>query len=462
VVPSLSQAIEPPPSVEEAVAESQRVAQAYGYIRRDREALAAICRTYHARDRRGPLASRGQREFAVRIATFAGRRYEQAQEVAAILDAAGLPVEIAPCRDGQVLVGVYIAPISYEDTRAFQRKWPSTVAVPYEEVKRARARLEASFWGAKRGSGPGAPPQPPPFRPQAGNPAGRSPLLPVLVWGLCPAFADYVPTHIEWPGWRMASSENLYAGRRYSRFPLTYLVDGDPRTAWVFSGTGRCRDGWPSRYALALVPEEPVVIDSLALMNGYQRSRALFLRNNRVAQMRLSVNGKVLKTVALPDTMGWHRVSLPRQAVRVLQIEFLDFYRGRDNDLGLSELALLNRGRPLDMSLPQAVLFRQGRAEGGGAVGVLLSRQGEVLAQDESGRAAWRPQGRYLAGVEGIGGRSQLWIADVTTGQVISRQTLPSAKVTGLRWRDRRTVEVASQAGSQVLRWDCRLPTGEP
>lgn len=456
--PPLFQAVEPPRGVEEAVAESQRVAQAYGYIRRDREALAAICRAYHARDRRGSLASRGQKEFAVRIATFASSRYEQAQEIAAILDAAGLPVEIAPCRDGQVLVGVYIGPTSYEDTRSLQRKWPSTVVVPYEEVKRARARLEVAFWQTGRVSKPGIHPA----RPQEEPSTGPARLLPVLMWGLFPAFADYVPTHIEWPGWRVASSENLYAGHRYTRFPLTHLVDGDPRTAWVFSGTGRSRDGWPSRYALALVPEDPVVIDSLALMNGYQRSRALFLRNNRVAQMRLSINGKVLKTVALPDTTGWYRVSLPRQAVKVLQIEFLGFYRGRDDDLCLSELALLNRGQPLDMHLPQAVLFRQGRAGSGEAPGVLLSRRGEVLARDESGKAAWQPQGRYLAGVEGTGGRSQLWIADVALGQVISRQALPTARVTDLRWRDRRTVEVASRVEGPSWRRDCRLQTMEP
>lgn len=450
---------EPHGAVEEAISKSQRVAQAYGYTLRDREKLAAICRAYYSRDRRS-LASRGHREFAVRIATFACSRYEQAQEVAAVLDTAGLPAEIAPCRDGKVLVGVYLGPTSYEDAKSIHRQWPATVVVPYEEVNQARARWETLFRQTIGGVDSGGKAQP--NRPDLSQPEGRKGLevrnegphslvLPALMWGLSPPLADYVPTHIAWQGWRIASSENLYAGYRYTRYPLTHLVDGDPRTAWVFSGTGKCQDGWQSRYALALAPEEPVVIDGLALMNGYNKSRELFLRNNRVAQIRLSVNGRILKTAALPDKMGWHKVPLPRQAVRFLQIELTRFYRGRDNDLCLSELVLLNRNQPIDLHLPQAVLFSKGRACGGGSKGVLISRHGAMIARadGEADRtAAWRPQGRYVAGLE-RGGRSHLWVADVITGQVIHRNALPSTKITGLRWKGPCQVEVAWQFEGQ-------------
>jgi hypothetical protein len=461
-----------PRTMKEAVAKLQRLAQAYGYTPQEQEGLTTICRAYYTRLLRGLVASRGQRRYAVRIATFARSRYPQAQQIAAVLDAAGLPAEIAPCQDGKVLVGVYVGPASYEATKGINREQPETVVVPYEAVNRARAALGSEEWVGAEPLGQPPAGAVPPGQPGRGGASGPAPArLSHFIPHPPPALADYVPTHIEWKDWWVASSENLYAGCIHTRYPLTHLLDGDPRTAWVFSGTGQCRDGWRSRQALALAPREPTVIDSLWLMNGYNKSRELFLRNNRVVQIRLSVNGKTLKTATLSDKMGWHKVSLPRQAVRHLQIEFTGLRRGRDDDLCLSELALYNNGRQIDMHMPSAVMFSEGGRRGG-SHRALVSHRGEIIARDdvgEGGMVAWSPNGRYVASVETVRptgdrnpqsairnpqsairrGRPQLWVADVTTGRVIYRQTLPRTEIAGLQWKDHRTVEVTFQAAGE-------------
>lgn len=279
-------------------------------------------------------------------------------------------------------------------------------------------------------------------------------MLLLLVWVRLPAFADYVPTQIRWAGWRVASSENLYAGRVHTGYPLTYLLDGNPRTAWVFSGTGKCKDGWHSRYALALSPMvKPVVIDSVWLMNGYNKSRDAFLRNNRVVEVRLLVNAKKLKATALSDTMGWHRISVPRQEVRHLQLDFTRFKKGPDDDVCVSELAFYDRGRKIDMGMPKAVIFSPGSECGEGSNGYLMSHSGRVIARDgvgEGGMAVWSPNGRFVTSAEVVGGRHQLWVADGLKAQVIYRRKLPHAEVQGLQWRGNGRVEVTLQVAGRT------------
>ena len=60
-------------------------------------------------------------------------------------------------------------------------------------------------------------------------------LAALLVW--VPAYAEGWSTYVEWHQWTIRSNEYLNVGQKHTSYPLTYLVDGDPRTAWVFSGT---------------------------------------------------------------------------------------------------------------------------------------------------------------------------------------------------------------------------------
>jgi hypothetical protein len=46
--------------------------------------------------------------------------------------------------------------------------------------------------------------------------------------------ADRQDTSAFFPGWTIATSEVLYAGKRHTSYPIANMLDGDPRTAWVF------------------------------------------------------------------------------------------------------------------------------------------------------------------------------------------------------------------------------------
>jgi hypothetical protein len=175
--------------------------------------------------------------------------------------------------------------------------------------------------------------------------------------------ADYVPTSLSWPGWTVSSSENLYAGRRHTSYPLVYMLDGDPKTAWVFSGTGKVEDEparWRSPYTVRIEAEKPFSVDGLRLMNGYNKSVEVFQRNDRIVQVRVSLDGTPVKTTALADSMGWHTVSLPRRRVRQVTIELTGIKRGPDKDVCLSELELMDGGKRVDMHVPKVVLYNHG------------------------------------------------------------------------------------------------------
>ena len=60
----------------------------------------------------------------------------------------------------------------------------------------------------------------------------------ILLFIAIPAFCSTTGTFIQWPGWCVESTESLYIGRKHTSFPLTYSIDNNPATAWVYSGWG--------------------------------------------------------------------------------------------------------------------------------------------------------------------------------------------------------------------------------
>jgi hypothetical protein len=280
-------------------------------------------------------------------------------------------------------------------------------------------------------------------------------ILPLLIVGSLPALSDYDPTHIEWKEWKVSSSEDLSEGRIHTSYPLTYLFDGDPRTAWVYSGVGMPRFGWEVQYALRLEPTEPVEIDSVWLMNGYNKSPETFSQNNRIVKIRLTVNGKVVKSASLSDEVGWHAVSVPRQKVKSLLIEFTGIRKGPENDVCVSELALYNRGREIDMHMPNTVMFSTGSECGCGSCWYLVSRSGRIVVgnmEDWGFACGWSPDGRYVAAAAFTDDGRCIWAADAARAKVIYRKALPEGDVWGVRWKDGRTVEVTLQAKDEEYR----------
>lgn len=268
-----------------------------------------------------------------------------------------------------------------------------------------------------------------------------------LILVALPAVGDGTATLIRWPGWECASTEDLSLGRKHTSFPLTYLFDGNPGTPWVFSGTGKHELSGRKGYALHLSREEgrkPVTVDSIWIMNGYNKSQGLFLRNNRIIELKLYVNEKLLETVSLTDCMGWHKISIPRRAVRDIYLRFTKFAKGKDNDVCVSELALYDQGKKIDMKMPKIVEFTEGDVDcGDGQEFYVIDRTGKRLERyDMDPPAVWSPSGRYIAEV---GYTGELWIWDSTTCKLLVRKSMiatAAGYAWSVKWRGNRSVVV--------------------
>ncbi|RYX83674.1 hypothetical protein EON83_13800 [bacterium] len=179
------------------------------------------------------------------------------------------------------------------------------------------------------------------------------------------------PTSVTWKDWSVKSNEMRWLGVSHNGMPLHHIVDGDPKTAWVWSGLG----GPVAKFRrapknLLFVRETPFEVDEVRILSGYNKSAALWKRNNRIESLRITRNGDVgstwrqaatsVKTVSLSDSRGWHHVSLPRQKVTSIGMDILSEYRGRDNDLCVSEVEFYNKGRKVNFQLPRVVASLDG------------------------------------------------------------------------------------------------------
>jgi hypothetical protein len=265
------------------------------------------------------------------------------------------------------------------------------------------------------------------------------------------AAADYAPTEIAWPGWRVASSEDLYLGVRHTSYPLTHLFDGQADTAWAPSGKAKALV-YKDRTVLVLAPDKPVSITSLRLMTGYNKSDALFEKNDRAAEIRITVNGEnylgvgqdakpYTKTTRLKDSPGWHTVKVEGPKVRCLTLEILQRHKGATGDLCLSELELYNGDTRIDMAMPEVVRFTKGDECGCNQTHEIIRRDGTRICRDngeEMGEgagygasgAAWSPTHRYVAGIDYTAGRKEkaaLYVIEAATGQVVLRRPVDVA-----------------------------------
>ncbi len=124
-------------------------------------------------------------------------------------------------------------------------------------------------------------------------------VLAIIPLAYCSAFADWCPTSVAWSGCVVFSNEDLYEGSIHTSYPLYFLFDGRPDTAWVYSGlplSKRPNTGdWemsdpPSRIlrpSFWCYFDKPIEISSVRIMPGYNKSSAVFSRNNRVTNLEV-------------------------------------------------------------------------------------------------------------------------------------------------------------------------------
>lgn len=241
------------------------------------------------------------------------------------------------------------------------------------------------------------------------------------------AAADSSASCISWAAWSVTTTEGLWRGRSHQGDPLTFLLDGDPSTCWVFAGASP-DPSYGTPHALDIGPAgDELPVDGLRIMNGDNRSEEHYRRRSRVVRLGVWSGGQQVADVALPQELGWHAVALPAGTAADLHLELLEIRQGKDAAICLAGLELLREGAPVPWDLPRCVIA----SDGGEAVSdtsYLMTRDGARLAADDAGffggGAAWSADGRHVASVARGTEKDEAWIADAREGSIVRRQSL--------------------------------------
>ena len=281
--------------------------------------------------------------------------------------------------------------------------------------------------------------------------------------------ADHAPTGVWWNGWRIESSEEAFLGRRHGSYPLTYMFDGKPATAWVYSGRqaewsaqwkGLVRRQWHGDCAVSLEPDKPIALEGIRIMNGYNKSKAVFAQNDRVAEVEIWSGSKgsdrLVKRVNLADKMGWHAVSLPARKYARLTLVFTKRFVGKEHDLCISELELWAAGRKVDLHVPKLVMSTDGGESGDASDVWVTTLDGRKLAcddLDDDMAPGYSPDGTCVAGIsfadEHGQGVDRLWVFNVRTGKRLVWRRAP-ADAEELSWSGNSRLIVTGETRSTI------------
>ena len=194
------------------------------------------------------------------------------------------------------------------------------------------------------------------------------------------ATADYSPPRVSWRGWSVGYEVREFPGHQYF---IGNMLDGDPKTAWMVGGVQEYSgeeskylpdfDAFPDPTIFIDLPRA-MKIDGIRIMPGYNKSREIFERNNRITG--IAVGGfpvdepadstrkpwepVPLATAVLKDEMGWQEVRFAAKSVTRIEFKLTEWVAGTDNDFCISELQLLSNGEPIDWDLTPVLLSTYG------------------------------------------------------------------------------------------------------
>lgn len=119
------------------------------------------------------------------------------------------------------------------------------------------------------------------------------------------------------------SSAKLENTRLYSAFNL---IDGDPKTAWVPTGNKSGIGEW-----VEFSFDDPMKVDSLKIINGYGKSDATFMNNNRVKVAILEFSDGSKKTIKLKETSKSQIIQIGKKT-RTIKLTISEVYKGKVYD----------------------------------------------------------------------------------------------------------------------------------
>lgn len=123
--------------------------------------------------------------------------------------------------------------------------------------------------------------------------------------------------------------------------------DYDPSTAWVEGAKG---DGIGESITLTL--NKPTKLYQIGMIPGYAKSKSLYFANNRIAELKIVVNGSFTITRSLSDDYVRYNAYSPKgyqfidlggydQEVKTIQLTITKVYQGtKYDDTGISEILL--------------------------------------------------------------------------------------------------------------------------
>lgn len=277
-----------------------------------------------------------------------------------------------------------------------------------------------------------------------------------LLMATAVAVADYDPPRIWWPGHTVGYT--LY-GQPKHQYSLVNMLDGDPKTAWMIGPINEIQTSGGS-----IGRSEPAIyiavpgrgkIDGIRIMPGYNKSKAIFERNNRITEVEIwdvhqpggwSVHGDYDQLIAkaeFKDEMGWQVVRFDPVEVDWLQIDIKNWVEGSDDDICISEIQLLRDGKPIDWNLTPVVLSTHGAENAEGSVWNVLRKNGEVIRQAGQFYDPFQinETDRLVASWTSSKTDTIYWILDIETGKFVAetvRMSLKGGLVSSFQatWRD--------------------------
>ncbi len=140
------------------------------------------------------------------------------------------------------------------------------------------------------------------------------------------------------PVFTMAAASSVLPPEYDSTYVPEHVFDGDIKTAWV-EGVSHAGEGeWIQLSAAGIQ-----TVQGIEIVNGYCKSEEIYIKNNRVRDIRITFDDGTSETFSLKDDFGRYQnfdFSEPKNTTAV-KMEILSVYKGvKYQDTCISEVIL--------------------------------------------------------------------------------------------------------------------------
>jgi hypothetical protein len=146
---------------------------------------------------------------------------------------------------------------------------------------------------------------------------------------------------------RIEASSFLWTdwNRFQENYHPNYIMDGDPKTAWVEGGDSSGAGEW---VRIHVSPVERATRIRLRIRNGYHKSASLYAKNARARKLAIKLlPGGHSHTAELADEMSWQELAFDQPAARLdaLELAVVDVIEGKKyTDLCISDVEVYVTG----------------------------------------------------------------------------------------------------------------------